>query len=59
MRRIVVDAMGSDTCPVPDVEGAVQAAQEYGIEIILVGDENKIKALLAEINYPAEGLLTL
>ncbi len=48
MRRIVVDAMGSDTCPVPDVEGAVQAAQEYGIEIILVGDENKIKAELSK-----------
>ena len=38
MVRIVVDAMGSDSYPVPDVEGAVQAAREYGVEIILGGD---------------------
>jgi glycerol-3-phosphate acyltransferase PlsX len=43
MKRIVVDAMGSDTNPVPDVEGAVLAAREYNIEIILVGNEQKIK----------------
>ncbi len=39
MNRIVVDAMGSDEFPTPDVIGAVQAAREYGVEIILVGDE--------------------
>lgn len=47
MTRIVVDAMGSDEFPVPDVEGAVMAAREYGVEIILVGDEAKIKPALA------------
>ena len=46
MVRIVVDAMGSDNFPVPDVEGAVQAAREYGVEIILVGDESIIKPVL-------------
>jgi phosphate acyltransferase len=46
MKRIVVDAMGSDTYPVPDVEGAVLAAREYDIEIFLVGDETKISAEL-------------
>jgi phosphate acyltransferase len=46
MKRIVVDAMGSDTHPLPDVEGAVLAASEYKIEIILVGDETKIKSEL-------------
>lgn len=50
MTRIVVDAMGSDTYPVPDVEGAVQAAREYGVEIILVGDEAKIKPVLEQQN---------
>lgn len=50
MTRIVVDAMGSDTYPVPDVEGAVQAAREYGVEIILVGDEAKIKPVLEQKN---------
>ena len=46
MVRIVVDAMGSDNFPVPDVEGAVMAAREYGVEIILVGDETIIKPVL-------------
>ena len=46
MVRIVVDAMGSDNFPVPDVEGAVMAAREYGVEIILVGDEAIIKPVL-------------
>ena len=46
MIRIAVDAMGSDNYPTPDVEGAVMAAQEYGVEVILVGDESKIRPLL-------------
>ncbi|MBK8617687.1 MAG: phosphate acyltransferase PlsX [Anaerolineales bacterium] len=46
MVRIVVDAMGSDNFPKPDVEGAVMAAREYGVEIILVGDESIIKPVL-------------
>jgi glycerol-3-phosphate acyltransferase PlsX len=46
MARIVVDAMGSDEYPTPDVEGAVLAAREYGAEIILVGDEAVIKPVL-------------
>jgi len=50
MTRIVVDAMGSDDFPTPDVVGAVQAAREYGVEIILVGDETKIGSLLAAQN---------
>ena len=46
MARIVVDAMGSDNFPLPDVEGAVMAAREYGVDIILVGDEAIIKPVL-------------
>jgi len=50
MTRIVIDAMGSDAFPQPDVEGAVMAAREYGVEIILVGDDAKIKTALAKLN---------
>ena len=50
MTRIVVDAMGSDNYPAPDVEGALMAAREYGVEIILVGDESKIEPVLAGQN---------
>jgi glycerol-3-phosphate acyltransferase PlsX len=46
MTRIVVDAMGSDNAPTPDVDGAVMAAQEYGVEILLVGDASKIQPIL-------------
>ena len=48
--RIVVDAMGSDFHPKPDVEGAVQAARELGVAIVLVGDQNKIQPLLATLD---------
>jgi len=44
--RIVVDAMGSDAYPEPDVAGAVMAAREFGDEIILVGDETRVKSEL-------------
>ncbi len=50
MTRIVVDAMGSDEFPTPDIIGAVQAAREYGVEIILVGDETKIGPVLSAQN---------
>jgi len=46
--KIALDAMGSDAHPVPDVAGAVLAARAYGVAVILVGDENKIKAELAK-----------
>lgn len=45
--RIVVDAMGSDQFPHPDVAGSVQAAREYGVEIILTGDEQLLRPALA------------
>ncbi len=45
--RIVVDAMGSDHYPEPDVAGGILAARELGAEIILVGDEARIAAAMA------------
>jgi glycerol-3-phosphate acyltransferase PlsX len=45
--RIVLDAMGSDNYPVPDVAGAVLAAREWDDEIILVGREDAIQQELA------------
>jgi len=46
--KIVVDAMGSDRHPQPDVEGAVQAAREYGVEIVLVGNKDVVEPELAK-----------
>jgi phosphate acyltransferase len=53
--RIVVDAMGSDTCPQPDVEGSVQAARMTGDTIILVGNKPAIERELAK--YDTSGLI--
>ena len=45
--RIVVDAMGSDDHPAPDVAGAVMAARKFGDTLILVGDRARVEAELA------------
>ena len=45
--RIVVDAMGSDEHPAPDVAGAVMAAREFGDTMLLVGDRAGIERELA------------
>ncbi|MBN1286519.1 MAG: phosphate acyltransferase PlsX [Anaerolineae bacterium] len=46
--RIVVDAMGSDAHPAPEVSGAVMAARESGDTIVLVGDAAQVEPLLAQ-----------
>lgn len=46
--RIALDAMGSDRHPQPDVEGAVQAARELGVDIVLVGQRELIEPELAK-----------
>lgn len=52
--RIVVDGMGSDINPEPDVAGSVLAAREWGDTILLVGIPSKIEAELAK--YDTSGL---
>lgn len=49
--KIIVDAMGGDYAPVPQIEGSVRAAEELGVEIVLVGDEDKINAELERLAY--------
>ncbi len=45
--RIVLDAMGGDHAPQVTVAGAVAAAREYEIEVVLVGPEAEVRAELA------------
>jgi phosphate acyltransferase len=47
MRRIAVDAMGTDSAPHPEVEGAVLAARAGLAEVLLVGPEITLKGELA------------
>ena len=44
--RIAVDAMGGDFAPKEIVRGAVDAAKKYDCEIVLIGDEEQIRAEL-------------
>ena len=39
---IVVDAMGSDKAPEPEVRGAVLAARQYDVRVHLVGPEDRL-----------------
>ena len=41
---IALDAMGSDRAPKPEVEGAIQAARRFGIQVMLVGPEERLRA---------------
>jgi glycerol-3-phosphate acyltransferase PlsX len=49
--KIVVDAMGGDYAPDVVIKGAVSAVNEYDVEVILVGEEQKIKPLLKREKY--------
>lgn len=59
--RIAVDAMGGDHAPESQVLGAIQAARERfdKIEVILVGDENKIKEIIKSQSCSLENLLVV
>jgi len=51
---VAVDAMGGDYAPAEPVAGAVQAAREEGVEVLLVGDHVAVEAELAR--HQTEGL---
>ncbi|MFH1837611.1 MAG: phosphate acyltransferase PlsX [Candidatus Omnitrophota bacterium] len=52
--KIGLDAMGGDHAPECTVEGAVEAVNEYGYVVTLLGDENVIRGHLKGLKYPAE-----
>jgi len=43
MLKIAVDAMGGDHAPANEVEGAIEAARDFGIGVILVGRSEEIQ----------------
>ena len=48
--RIALDAMGSDTCPEPEIAAAAAAVDLFGDEIYLVGPIGQLKPRLELIN---------
>ena len=54
--KIIVDAFGGDNAPLAILEGAAAAAKEYGVEVLLTGDEAKIKTVAKENNISLDGI---
>jgi glycerol-3-phosphate acyltransferase PlsX len=54
---IALDAMGSDRAPKPEIEGAIHAARNYGVRVLLVGPETVIRAELDR--HPAASRLPI
>src|SRR3989449_4111030 len=46
---IALDAMGGDLAPAATVEGALRAHRERGLEIVLVGAEQRLRAELRRL----------
>ncbi len=57
MLTIAVDAMGGDNAPKAEVEGAVSAARDLGIKVVLVGQQELIRKELTQ--YPDSGQLPI
>ena len=52
--KILIDVMGGDNAPQVPVEAAVKAANELGVDMVLVGDTEVIEKELEKYKYPAE-----
>ena len=55
MVKIIVDCFGGDHSPEANIDGAIAALRNFDdLHIILTGDEEVLKAKLAEREYPAD-----
>jgi len=52
--KIAVDAMGGDQAPAAEIEGAVQAAAQFRIPVVLVGQKDRIQTVLEK--YDTSGI---
>lgn len=50
--KIIVDTMGGDRGPIEIIKGALDAIDEYGVDVILVGDKTLLESELMKISYP-------
>ena len=54
--RIAVDAFGGDNAPDEVIKGAAEAVKEYNVEVILTGDENRIRECMTALGVPETGI---
>ena len=52
--KIALDGMGGDYAPRVPVAGAVQAAKELGVKVLITGNEKRIREELSNYSYPKE-----
>lgn len=52
--KIIADAFGGDNAPVEILKGCAMAVAEYGVEIILTGEEETIRRVAAENSISLE-----
>ncbi len=57
--RVVVDAMGSDRAPGPEVAGALKAVRARELDVILVGDQARIEDELVRAGRTPEDRVTI
>src|ERR671939_999633 len=53
--RVVVDAMGSDRAPHPEIDGALAAARDLGVGVILVGQAEVVVPELRRCGWRKDG----
>ena len=55
--KIIVDAFGGDNAPLEIIKASRMACDEFGYEIVLVGDESKIKSVAEKNKISLENIL--
>jgi phosphate acyltransferase len=53
--RVVVDAMGSDRAPHPEIDGALAAARDFGVRVTLVGQPERVLPELERCGWRRDG----
>ena len=53
--KVVLDAMGSDHAPHVEIDGALAAARDFGVGVILVGQAHKVEPELRKCGWRGDG----
>ncbi|MCA1632806.1 MAG: phosphate acyltransferase PlsX [Acidobacteria bacterium] len=53
--KVVVDAMGSDRAPHPEIDGALAAARDFRVGVILVGQPERVEPELRRCGWRRQG----
>ena len=53
--KVVLDAMGSDHAPQVEIDGALSAARDFGVGVILVGQVQKVEPELRRCGWRGDG----